>query len=287
LGKDLGVRPGYEFAIQSQKTVFNNLVEKETTGILRISDVKDQYSEAAVIFGNPQIGDQLVETPMIGLRFMLSGGISPMKIPTENVVIKYVNTGIAFSSTNKFTKSDYAANFGLNFESEIGYAGLLDLNFGMLLNNPLAFYGDLGGGYELYFGSISATIGADASFVLLDTPLGTYNHTNSISINDQTFDDGEDMSVALTGFTVGIKPKLTLNWQLSQGFKIRLTGGYGFYFLPSYNVSFSYGSGSDAKSTTVNVTDSSVTLLADGVKQSGIPIDFGGPFAGIELMFRF
>jgi hypothetical protein len=284
-GGNLGIRPGYEFFIQQETTVMGRFQEKMNTGLLRIRETGEQYSYAEILTGFPQVGDQLVEAPMLGGRFNILAGISPMKLDSANIKILYSSPGIAFVSTESFSQSTYAFTAGLNMEGELGYAGLFDLNVGLLVNNPLAFYFELGGGYELYFGSLSAVMGADLSFVGTVKYLGKYYNDSLITIKSTEFDD--DIDIYMMGGTLGVKPKLALNYQFNQHFKLRLVGGYGFYFLPFYYLSFSSGSGDDKKSATVDLNDPSVSFQVDGKKAAGLSLDFSGPFAGVELVFRF
>ena len=286
LGKDLGVRPGYEFAIQKEITVFNKLKEKRQIGLIRIKDVKDEYSEATAIFGNPQEGDQLVETPMAGGRFKIYGGMSPMAVPYSDIKIAYSTSNETYSDTIKWNKSLYAFNLGLHLEGEIGYAGLFDLNFGLLINNPLAFYFDIGGGYEFYFGNISVTTGADLSLVFASTSLNNWSHKSELTIGNTIFDKNENINVSMSAFSIGVKPNITFNYQLSQRSKIRLTGGYGLYTRADFSMGFTSASDS-SKTSTVALDDKNVSLTADGNKQTALSVDFSGFFGGIEWMFRF
>ncbi len=284
LGREIGVEPGYEFYIQKETKVLDQFTEKISTGLVRINTIGDKWSAASTIFGNPQVGDQLVEAPMTGGRFNILLGMVPMALSSSELLIQYDAPGISFTSTESFAKSSYVFNAGINFEYELGYAGLVDFTIGALFGNPFALSADLGGGYELYFGSMSLTLGADLSFVGMIKPLGTKNNTNTVTIKGTDFDDNID--ITLMGGTIGIKPKITFNYQIGQHMKIRLTGGYALYFAPFYYLNFQ--SASDSKtSAAVDIAESSVTMLLNGNKVSTLPIDFSGPYGGIELVFRF
>ncbi len=288
LGENRGIRPGHEYIIQKEEKFMGKFTEKVSAGYVRVKETKTEYSIATIISGNPQVGDQLVEAPMTGGRLNIWAGILPMKVGSDNLEILFTSPDISFVSKEKFSKSLYAFSMGLSFEAEIGYALLGDLKFGAYFSNPFAYNVDLGLGYELYFGQLSATIGCDISFVGLYKYLGAYENDrlDGISIKGTTF--YEDIDLALTGGTVGLKPNLTLNFQPSQRFKIRAFGGYAFYFAPFYQLEFTErSSDEDREKRTVDITDSSVSFRINGEEVRTFPIDFSGIFGGIELIFRF
>lgn len=272
-GKNLGIEKGYEFTIQQETKVLDRFTEKVITGLVRVNNIGEQYSTATVIFGNPNPGDQLVEAPMAGGRFNIYGGIFPMFIG-QNVRLTETIGGTTYPYN--INPSTYVADVGLRFEGELGYGGLMEFNLGVLINDPFAYYIDLGGGYEFYFGSASFTIGADLSMIGLYKYLRSFQYPFNFYINDinDVFLKNQEVSVSLVGFTFGIKPKATLNWQISQHFKIRATGGYSLYLIPIYNLNYSQGSGDDKVSDSVDV-------------KASLPINFNGIFGGVELVFRF
>ncbi len=266
LGGNLGVKPGYEFAIQKNVTMLNKFNERINTGLLRVKEIGDQYSVATPIFGTPQVGDQVVEMPMVGARFNIFAGMMPMSVPGSIQITNSINSNTTFTNTQGFSSSSYVFSLGLNLEYEIGYAGLFEISGGFLFNNPLAYYGEIGGAYEFYFGRLSLTTGADLSVVGFQKYLGSLGNRGKISINGTTFYDNVDVN--LYDYNFGIKPKLTFNYQFNQHTKLRITGGYVLYTPTSSYLEYSTGSGS----TTVNYN---------------LPISFSGPFGGVELVLRF
>lgn len=277
-GRNLGIEPGYEFAIQQETKVLDRFTEKVVTGLVRVNNIGDQYSTATVIFGYPQPGDQLVETPMAGGRFNIFAGMFPMAIgPDVNLTESIAGTNYIYPI--KPTPIGYVADIGIRFEGELGYGGLFDVNIGLLISDPLGYYIDLGGGYEIYLGSVSFTFGADISMIGLYKYLRHFSYPFKFTIDnstkpDEIFNADELVDVSLVGFTFGIKPKLTFNWEISQHFKVRLTGGYALYFIPIYNLDYSQGSGDSKISTSIDV-------------KAALPINFNGFFGGAELVFRF
>ncbi|MGC8764297.1 MAG: hypothetical protein ACP5QT_00205 [Brevinematia bacterium] len=288
LGGNRGIAPGHEYVIQKEEKFMDKFKEKVVTGLVRVRETKSEYSIATVIWGSPEVGDQLVEAPMAGARFNIWAGMFPMKVQSDNLEIRYISPGLSFVSKEKFSKSVYAFSLGLDLEGEIGYAFLLDLKMGFYFSNPFSYNFNFGLGYELYFGRFSATIGSDLSFVGLYKYLGTFenNSWNGIDIKGTTF--YEDIDVSLFGGTFGVKPNITINFQPSQRFKIRAFGGYALYFVPYYQLQFTERSSDDEKkSQTVDVTDSSVSFFIDGNETKTFPIDFSGIFGGVEIIFRF
>jgi hypothetical protein len=290
-GKDLGIQTGYEFTIQKETKVLERFTEKTITGLVRVNGIGDQYSTATVIFGMPQPGDQLVESPKSGLRFNIFGGIAPMNIKAADIKLIFYDSS-PWKSTNTntttFSQSSFVPLVGVNFEYELGYAGLFDLNFGLLINNPLAAYVEIGGGYELYFGMMSLNIGADLSFIGNYINMGKLKSDGYDIIGDVTYGGDEDLSIV--GFSMGVKPKIGLNFQISQGVKLRIGGGYALYFLPWYKLNVSgpdYYDSSITTNSSVDLTDSAVNIYVNGVKSSGLPIDYSGPFGSVELILRF
>ena len=272
-GRNLGIEAGYEFAIQKETRVLDRFTEKTTVGLVRVNNIGDQYSTATVIFGYPQPGDQLVETPMAGARFNIYGGAFPMIIG-ENV--KLTERILGTNYIYQIKPSGYVADLGVRFEGELGYGGLMDLNIGILINDPFGYYIDLGGGYELYLGSVSFTLGADLSMIGIYKHLREFQLPFDFTINDSSkiFNEYQNVDVSLLGFSFGIKPKLAFNWQVSQHFKIRVTGGYALYLLPIYNLNYSQGSGEEKVSDSIDV-------------KADLPINFNGFYGGAEVVFRF
>ncbi len=274
LGGNLGIYPGYEFALQSQVKVLDRFTEKVDTGLVRVNAVGQQYSTATVIFGYPRVGDQLVESPMGGGRFNIYVGAFPMGLASEKTMtISFGN----YTNISKFAQSSYVADLGVRFEGEIGYGGLLAFNLGVLLNDPFGYYIDFGGGYEIYLGAMSISFGADLSMIGMYKYLDTFQFNYTTDIEGTLFPRDQNVTMSLIGFTFGAKPKATMNFQLSRNFKIRLTAGWALYFLPFYNIDFSTGSGDDKISKSVEVKNIN----------NEIQYNFNGPYGGLELVFRF
>jgi hypothetical protein len=286
LGRDLGLRAGYEFAIQTRSVLTGGFTMTGTTGLVRVSQVGDNFSWAHVIHGNPQPEEQLIEMPMANKRISLYGGISTMNVQKADIDFIYVDpSGIIEASGLTLSPASIVPDIGIKFENELGYAGLLRAKMGFLLNNPWALYLDLGGAYELYLGPVSFDIGGDLSILGNYFKVGTIpEQFFGVKIDDTWFYNKIDVN--LVGITLGLKPALGFNIQFSQRFKLRAYGGYQIYFLPFYSISFTDSKDSE-KSASVPLTDSSVYFRVNGEEATGLPIDFNGVFGGIEFILRF
>ncbi len=274
LGNDLGVKPGYEFVLKKQLTIGDGFTTSIDAGLVRVSKVGDNYSEAAIIKGAPQANDQLIESALGGGRFSIYGGISTFTSSVNSLVF---DAGADFSVTKNFNPSAMTFDLGLASEFELGYAGLARAAIGILINSPSAFYLDIGGGYEIYMGSVSIVPELDLSLAATYISLGTGSVIYSSSSYDGSF--------SLLSYYLGAKPKISINIQASQKFKFRIYAGYAYYFGLGDSFSFSANDGTDIDISTYTYT----------TKVNGSPytqplsklFDLNGIFAGAELVFRF
>lgn len=272
LGNDLGVMPGYEFVLKKQLTIGEGFTTSIDAGLVRVSKVGDNFSEATIIKGAPQANDQLIEAALGGGRFGLYGGVSTY---TSSLTSLIFNAG-SFTSTNTFTPGAMSVDLGLASEFEIGYAGLARAGVGILINSPSAFYVDLGGGYEIYMGSISFVPELDLSLA------GTF-----ITLGDAYY-YGNPGTASLMSLYLGVKPRVSLNIQASQKFKIRLFASYALFMGLSSSVNFKYESTGES----VDITDEiSSNVWYNGAAGSlddlSQQINLSGLGGGLELVFRF
>lgn len=199
LGADIGVRPGYEWIVKREAQADLGFSSANDTGLVRVNLVNPTNFLGTVIFGAPQVGDQLIEAPMSGARF----------VPFLDIY--------AFLLSSAGGDLVIMPTFGISFEGEIGYNGLgeLRMGYGIPLGLNLAtgsfaipLFAEIGGGTESYLGMFSFQLGATVGFggifrVYADT----------------------DLDSDILQADVYIKPKAALNIQFSQGFKIRLGAG--------------------------------------------------------------
>jgi len=69
-GRNMGVRPGDDYAIVSSRILPSGLTVTDQTGLLTVKEVQDQVSYAKVIYSKerPRVGDQLKELPRMGFE---------------------------------------------------------------------------------------------------------------------------------------------------------------------------------------------------------------------------
>jgi len=201
LGRNMGVQPGYEYTVAKQST--DEFEQGKDIGMIRVREISDSNSLATVIFGSPQIGDQLIEAPMAGFR-----------------IIPFVEGYLALPMTSGGTIGVLPA-IGFAVEKEVGYnfniearlsylptlMGTFDTWDGYLDDYfYLPATAEIGISWELYMGPTSLQFGLDGGL------LGAYAYDLS----------GDSQFFWLSGLG---KAKLSLNLQLAQAFKLKLTVG--------------------------------------------------------------
>jgi hypothetical protein len=66
LGRNMGIKRGYEFSVVNERVLASGIKLDTEDGLLVIKEVGDQASVGTVLFGDPQVGDQLREVPRLG-----------------------------------------------------------------------------------------------------------------------------------------------------------------------------------------------------------------------------
>ncbi len=66
LGRDMGIKRGYEFSLVNERVLSSGHKLDTEDGLLVIKEVGQEVSVGTVLFGNPQVGDQLREVPRLG-----------------------------------------------------------------------------------------------------------------------------------------------------------------------------------------------------------------------------
>jgi hypothetical protein len=65
-GRNMGILPGFEFELISTEVLSNGMQKDVSDGLIIVSDVYEEVSDAVVIYGQPKEGDQLKEVPRAG-----------------------------------------------------------------------------------------------------------------------------------------------------------------------------------------------------------------------------
>ena len=148
LGRNMGIRLGYEFSILSISTVAGRQMDVET-GLVLVKDVMEEVSVATVLFGSPAIGDQLKEVPRLGFE------ITPY---FDFLLNPFDSFRPAFTAGFRVSRTKYLYKFrplvGVEVPLPIGGTGTL-LPFLWLAGLPFNVY--LGGEVAFYLGRLQIT----------------------------------------------------------------------------------------------------------------------------------
>lgn len=275
LGKDLGVEPGYEFVIQREIALSGGFSTKVVDGLVRVKTVYDNASEAKVLWGSAPVDTQLVESALAGARGSVYAGI--LYMTSELNSIAFSVGGYSWSKTN-FNFSQIGIDLGIAGESEMGYNGLAKAAIGVVINDPLAAYLDLGYGYEMYLGRLSIVPELSLSVLgsFIDMGEATYLTKNAGAVPGH---------INIIGWYLGAKPKLSFNLQFSQNFKLKLFAGYSYYIGLATTATFNPN---DSSIQSEAVTDmGSISVNGTSTSSLASALGYNGVNAGVEFIFRF
>lgn len=79
LGADTGIKMDHRY----KTVVSQSNGKKKMTGFGKIRKIKESYSEAQILIGKPQEGDQVMEEPKVGINFVGGFGVAPLHIVTS------------------------------------------------------------------------------------------------------------------------------------------------------------------------------------------------------------
>jgi hypothetical protein len=66
LGRDMGIKRGYEFAVVDERVIKGGHMLDTESGLLVVKEVGSEVSVGTILFGDPRVGDQLREVPRLG-----------------------------------------------------------------------------------------------------------------------------------------------------------------------------------------------------------------------------
>lgn len=232
LGKNMGIQVGDEYVLQAKSEVagFENV---EETGLLIVKDVQGEFSKATVIYGNPTLGDPVLELPRLGADIVpyVSIGMRTMldkkTLTDEQATSQVFNLGLkAIGSRGFYAGRPYVA---LEYtQSDLGF-----LRFFFI---PVNLW--VGGEYTLYLGRITINpgiaIGGTGIYFLWDNsddPV-TFSHIGARADMNLSILFNRDMKLGATAgarFMLGIFPGST-STKLNEflGSYTMLTGGIEF-----------------------------------------------------------
>ncbi|MCX7882243.1 MAG: hypothetical protein N2314_03350 [Brevinematales bacterium] len=276
LGKNLGITPGYEFFLEDEIQIMDRFKEKKRVGLIRVSYVSDEYSYGHVIFGNPRVGQQLVEAPKAGGRFGLALGVLPLGVP-QNARLVYTSGSVTLNTNLSFgSLSGFAPSVFMHLDFEIGYNWLWESAFGIGFGDPLLISMNIGPAYEWYMRNMSLVFGTKVVVTIGGKDLGKITSSfDRITIEGKEL--ATPVSVSLNWFDFSLLPQASWNLQFNQTTKLRLFAGFNWSFYQFASLSFREdGSGEDV--ATVSVPPSFQNW--DG------KLGTTGLTAGVELIFR-
>ncbi|MEN2998396.1 MAG: hypothetical protein ABDH28_05115, partial [Brevinematia bacterium] len=262
LGRDYDIVPGLELdvvRIERRKIGSKEFEEKKVVGLIKVVDVKEEYSEAITILGSVDMDVQLVDALRRGfINKILVGGLYASFIPpVDNTLVSYFN-----NAWNDLKESIFPM---------VGFSAIVDSGFAhfepqidliLVLLRPISVILSLGGGLPLYFGNFKMK-----PVAMLDVSIFTD------SIPDVSW-KGRNIILTPIGTSIGVSGGISLELILSKSLCISLdvNGRYHFYYIPSLSAIYTDGS---------EVTDPSL-------KGSMVPLfSPTGAGAHLSLGFRF
>jgi len=275
LGNNMGIRPGYEFALEEEVQIMDRFKEKRRTGLIRVSYVSDEYSYGHVIFGSPKPGDQLVEAPKTGGRFGLGVVAMPLGVPSQ-VVLTYPGVSELSNRTLSLGSVEgFAPTVFMSADLELGYSWLWESSVGFGIASPFVIDVNAGLAYEWYMRRMSVVLGG--KFVL---SLASYGLGNVGQGSGSLVIDGKELttpvSASLNWLDLALQPEVSWNLQFTQTVKMRVFGGYHWSFYQSTTLSFEESGSENAKSASVT----------PAFRDWDGKIQTSGVVAGIEFLFR-
>jgi hypothetical protein len=192
----MGISVGDEFSIVNSRTLNSGHTVVENTGLLVIKDVKKEISYGYVIYNSGKVlpGDQLSEVPRFGTDFSVyaRGFFNAESLPGGTAGMKTV-----------LSRGVFGMRPLLGVEIPIVSGTLNNIWPGL----PLTVYG--GGELFWYLGRLQIE------------PSITFGATGLVPIQDE-----DSFFITHLGGSVA----LTVNWMLSDGFRVFIEGGYSPWF---------------------------------------------------------
>jgi len=210
-GKNMGIKTGFEFEIIRTDTIASGFSKEKHAGLVLVQSVYEEISEATILYGGPQEGDQLVEVPRMGVDGILYTQIL-YNTTTETTAI-LPGLQVIPSISFYFIKPVVGIELAIADLTDYGSWGYgILMYFGM----PMNIY--LGASANLYLGrlQISPTLVGGAGLII---PWDTDEHEPALS-------------------HLGYKAYLSLNYLVHRDVKITADVGYSQWFpiIPFYKL---------------------------------------------------
>ena len=272
LGRDMGIYEGEEFEI---RTPLNSGFK--TSGLVRVSEVLEDHSMASIVFGSPQVNDQLVEAPLSGARLEFRVAMDAYSSRVSN--LQFISGS---NWTKTFNPLPSTIELGFRVEGELGYAGYGFFGSGILFNDPIGFFMNGGAGYELQFYNLSLglNLGAQMSFLSIDMGKGYMTPSGSM--------DNLYGTIRLNCLYLGLKPEASVGIRLTQGLMLRVFGSYTWNPLKFSFVNFDPDR-KDEPSYSIDKEHTSYQIRGNGEVRNSFEEVFSleGFNYGMDFVFRF
>jgi hypothetical protein len=262
LGKNYDINPGLELDVIGEKKITIGGKErtiKEHKGLVRVVNVEEDFSEVIPIFGEPKIGDQLVDGLRYGVIFKLFFGIQNVEYgnPEDTTLLYYFrNKWDGMVNGNRFL-------LGLSFINDGTFAFLEpQTDLYLLFSSPLTLNLSIGANYSIYLRNlkIKPHLGLDL--------MGAFTYLGTIGWWWYWLD------FYVTTFSLGFNGSLSIEYLFSKYVGLSIEGGYRYTF-PVWDFIRAYDSfGNEYQSDLFN--SSLIPLFA----QRGI-------FANASLVIRY
>lgn len=222
LGRNFDINPGLELDIIETRTVTiggKPRTVKEVTGLVRVVDAQEDYSEVIPIFGDPKLGVQLTDSLRRGFIFKLFFGLQQIDYgsPKDTSLIGY------FEDKWNRLQDGTALVLGISGINDGSFAFLEpQLDISLVFASPFTLTLDILVNYSIYLRNfkIKPYIGIDL--------LGSFTYLGSIGWWWYYLD------FYLTTFSIGFTGGLTLEYLFSKYVGLSANAGYK-YTIPVYN----------------------------------------------------
>ena len=226
--------------------------------------------------------------------FTLYGGYRYADLRYADLTFRYDNPYLATPYIHKksLNEARYGLALGMGFEgyapNQFFGAGRFETQFLWQIFG-MGFEG--GAGYGIQIGDMMLRPEVDLAFYWNWVQLGHIpNNGPGLQVNNTFFAPIYDVKTNLRTFDMGFKPRLSLDYPLSDGVRLRVTGGYFWAFLTDSRIRFKSANwttwfGKSHVSTTRRLDAYDVSFLVDGQRRTTAPHSLASVFVNVEFVF--
>lgn len=222
LGKNYDINPGLELDLVKTRTITiggKTRTVSESLGLVRVVNSEEDFSEVIPIFGDLNLGDQLVDSLRRGFIFRLFLGLQQIdyNLPSDTSLLGYFQS--KWNNLND-TMGLVIGVSGANDGSYAFFEPQIDLT--LVLMSPITITIDLLFNYSLYLRNLKIK-----PFVGINL-LGSFSYLGSIYWSLYYLD------FYLTTFSLGVTGGLNIEYLFTKYIGLNINVGYK-YTLPVYN----------------------------------------------------